>query len=156
LKLVRFFKPAGLAVCIFLSFFAHKFVHRVSFCTYEGCSAASELSPDDFSGGGWCLFCCIRLFRTASSMLFTSISCNLALFGKLSWKVNTQKSLFQISAPIQFWAPARSRIVDPATKDSSWGSGKRHPGDVACASNNSTIVISAEGLNGKALKEAGR
>jgi hypothetical protein len=34
--------------------------------------------------------------------------------------------------------------------------GQWHPGDVACPSKKSAIVISVEGLNGKALQEAGR
>jgi hypothetical protein len=85
-----------------------------------------------------------------------SISRNLAAFDELSWKVITQKCLFHISAPVPSWAPASSRIVDPASQDFSWGSGKRHAGDVACPSEKSATVISVEGLNGKALKEAGR
>jgi hypothetical protein len=57
---------------------------------------------------------------------------------------------------LNFWAPARSGIVDKTRQDAYWGSVKWHPGDVACPSKKPTIVISVVGLNGKALKEAGR
>jgi hypothetical protein len=43
-------------------------------------------------------------------------------------------------------------IVDPVIQDLPWGSGKRHPGDVAYPWKKSTFVISFEGLNGKALE----
>jgi hypothetical protein len=84
-------------------------------------------------------------------MPFTSISRNLAPFGKLSWKVITQKCLFQSSAP-----RGRGLSIQQLEIFLGAGSGKWHSGDVACASKKSTIVISFEGLNGKALKEAGR
>jgi hypothetical protein len=38
----------------------------------------------------------------------------------------------------------------------SGGSVKLHPGDMACRSKKSTILMSFEGINGKALNEAGR
>jgi hypothetical protein len=51
-----------------------------------------------------CLFCCTRHFRTANSTPLISISCHLAPFDKLGWKVITLKGLFKSSAPINLWA----------------------------------------------------
>jgi hypothetical protein len=56
---------------------------------------------------------------------------------------------------VYLWAPERLRIVKPANQEIFGGSGKWHQDNVACPSEKSRIVISVEGLNGKALKEAG-
>jgi hypothetical protein len=83
-----------------------------------------------------------RPIRTANSTSLISISRHLAPFDKVSWKVITQKCLFQSSAPVHLWAPERSRIVDLTSQYYSWSSNKLHPGDVACASKKSTILLS--------------
>jgi hypothetical protein len=119
-------------------------------------SAVSELSPDVLSGGGRCLFYCAQHFRTANSTPLISISRNIVPFAELSWKAITQKCLFQSSAPIYLWAPARSKIVDPTRQAFLGCSSWRRPGDMTCTSKKSALVISVERLNGKALKEAGR
>jgi hypothetical protein len=90
-----------------------------------------ELSSDVISGGGLCLFCGVRPFRTEKN-------------GQLSWNIRTQKYLVEWAAPVHSGAFERSRIVDSTSQDFPWGSGKWHPGDVACPSEKSTIVISAQ------------
>jgi hypothetical protein len=81
----------------------------------RGYRAVSKLSPDVLPGGGRCLFCSTRRFRTANSTPLVSISCHLTPFDELGWKVITQKGLFQSSAPVHLWASKRSKIVDPTT-----------------------------------------
>jgi hypothetical protein len=66
------------------------------------------------------------------------------------------RSSFLRVRPSSFAGNERSRIVDPTSQDCSWGSGEKNPGDVACPSKKSTIVINVERLNGKALEEADR
>jgi hypothetical protein len=122
----------------------------------RGCSAVSELSPDVLSGGNRCFFCRARPFRTTNSTPLTAISRSLAPFQKFSCKAIIQKCLFQSAAPLHSWAPARSKIVDRTSHALSWGSGKWHPGDVSCPSEMSKSVRSVQGLNCKALEEAGR
>jgi hypothetical protein len=52
-----------------------------------------------------------------------SISRKVTPLDKLGWKVITLKGILHSSAPVHFWAPERSRIVDPISQDLSWGSG---------------------------------
>jgi hypothetical protein len=73
------------------------------------------------SGEGRCIFCCARHFSTANSTPLISISRNLAPFDKLNSNAIIQKCLYQTTAPFHMWAPARSRIVDPAIWDIYWG-----------------------------------
>jgi hypothetical protein len=62
------------------------------------------------------------------------------------------KCIFRSSAPVHFWAPARSRIVDLTSQDFSLGSGKMAFGDVAYPSKKSTIAINVSELSVKALE----
>jgi hypothetical protein len=71
-----------------------------------GYSAVSELSPDVLSGGGRCLFCCARHFRSANSTPLILIIRDLAPCDKPIWKVITQKCLFHSPATVHLWAPA--------------------------------------------------
>jgi hypothetical protein len=114
------------------------------------------LNPDVLSGGDWCLFCHSRLFKATHFTPLIAINRSPAPFSKVTWKAIKEKCRFQGAAPIHLWAAERSRIVDSASQDVSWGSGKWHASDVPCPSQKSTIIISVKGLNRKAFKEAGR
>jgi hypothetical protein len=115
---------SGLSDCMhfFYLFLFILFAHLGLPCKFLyswGYIAVSKLCPDVFSGGGRCLFCSTRRSRTANSKPLVSISCHLAPFDELGWKVITQKGLLQSSAPVHLWASKRSRIVDPTSQDFS-------------------------------------
>jgi hypothetical protein len=65
------------------------------------------------------LFCSTRRLRTANSTPLVSISCHLAPFVELGWKVITLKNLFQSSAPIHLWASKKTPSTIKETLTSS-------------------------------------
>jgi hypothetical protein len=87
LKLIQFFKPAGLLMYFYLFVWSLQFLvwnFRVSFCSFEGTVPLSKPSPDAWSEKGQCLFRRARTFRTARCSPFIAISRNPAPLDKCS------------------------------------------------------------------------
>jgi hypothetical protein len=128
LKHLRVFKKARQTVCIFFLFFLFvRFIYPseifvlVFVLMRVHCRVGAQ--PRCPVGGRSVSLCFARYFRTANSTPLISISRHLAPFEELSLKVITQKFPFQSSASVHTWAPARSRIFEPASQKVSRGSG---------------------------------